>query len=163
MNKRTSRRAPADLPVVLDRFRKFLANNGMRFTAQRRLIAEQAFRQPGHFDAEQLYDVFHKAGRNVSRTTVYRTLAHLRDCGLIREMPQLRGPAYYEHLHEHEHHDHMVCVKCGRVIEFCDEGLEALQERICRRRGFRATDHRMSIRGTCRECRRAADGGQDAC
>jgi len=154
---------PPDLPAAVDRFREFLAEQGMRLTVQRRLILQEAFRQLGHFDAEQLYGVLRAAGRMVSRATVYRTLGHLRECGLIREMPQPRGAAKYEQLHAGKHHGHMVCIECGKVIEFYDEKLEAVQERICRRHDFKGMEHRMSIRGLCKECRRSARKGGCGC
>ena len=93
---------------------------------------------------------------SASQATVYRTLAHLKDCGLVREVSRLEGRAQYESAHGQAHHDHMVCVECGHVIEFCDERIEKLQRLICRKHGFEPLDHRMSIRGRCRAC-----GGSD--
>jgi len=154
---------PSDMLDAADRFRRFLAERGMRLTAQRRLVLQEALRREGHFDAEEFCAALREAGGAVSRATVYRTLRHLRDCGLIREMPQPRGPAKYEHLHADQHHDHMVCIECGRVIEFFDDTLEAVQERVCWRHGFKAMDHRMSIRGLCRACRQPAKKGRREC
>jgi Fur family ferric uptake transcriptional regulator len=109
----------------------------------------------GHFDAEDLYESCRRAGQNVSRATVYRTLGHLRDCGLVKEVLREHGRSSYETVYGHDHHDHMLCVACGGVIEFCDDRIEDLQQRICRRHGFKPLDHRMGIRGLCRDCRRA--------
>ena len=105
----------------------------------------------GHFTADQLYETFRGGDRGVSLATVYRTLLHLRECGLVTESFRSEGCSAYEAVHGH--HDHMMCVRCGKVIEFCDEQIEQLQDRICRKHGFQAIGHRMGIRGVCRECR----------
>ncbi len=95
---------------------------------------------------------------------MYRTLALLAEAGLIREVLHGNGDrAHYEVIYGHAHHDHMMCVECGKVIEFCDDRIEQLQRLICRRHGFQALDHRMGIRGVCRECRETrAERGPDA-
>jgi len=148
---------PADRVARAERqFRSYLADGGLRYTGQRRLILTTALRSVGHFDAEELYETFRAGGEGVSRATVYRTLAHLAECGLIKELLQARGPAFYEAVYGLGHHDHMVCVECGEAIEFCDERIEDLQRRICRRHGFKPIEHRMSIRGLCGKCRAAA-------
>jgi len=124
----------------------------MRLTAQRRLVLQEAFRRSAHFTAEQLHEQFHNAGVSVSLSTVYRTLGLLSQVGLIREVLQCRGMASYETVFGQDHHDHMLCVRCGKVIEFRDDAIEELQRKICREHGFTATEHRLGIRGICREC-----------
>jgi Fur family ferric uptake transcriptional regulator len=141
----------ADLGAAVRSFQEHLRHRGLRFTAQREAVLKAALLSESHFTADQLYESFRERDRNVSLATVYRTLAHLRECGLVRESFQSEGCSAYEAVHGH--HDHMLCVRCGRVIEFCDEQIEELQERICRKHGFQAMDHRMGIRGVCRECR----------
>lgn len=135
------------------RFRGYLAERGLRCTAPRLHVLNVALRRAGHFEAEDLYEGLREGGRSASRATVYRTLVHLTECGLIKEALRSEGRARYEGVYGIEHHDHMVCAECGRVIEFCDEMIEELQERVCRRHGFRPLEHRMAIRGICRECR----------
>lgn len=156
--------SPSAYPAVrhaLVQLRAYLAERGMRLTAQRRMVVEEVFRRPGHFDAEELYESFRAAGRHVSRATVYRALGHLRECGLVNELLQYRERARYEPVFGQDHHDHMLCVRCGKVIEFRNERIEELQRRICRTHGFKALEHRMGIRGICRECRRAKKGKGD--
>jgi len=131
-------------------FRSYLRGRGLRFTAQRRAVLEGVMAREGHFDAEQLHDAL---GQDVSLATVYRTLSLLQEAGLIREVIQEADRARYEAVYGHAHHDHMICVRCGKVIEFCDERIEDLQRSICREHSFRALDHRMGIRGVCRQCR----------
>jgi len=140
------------LDTALRRFRAYLSSGGLRLTGQRRRVLEAVLRQTEHFDADYLYEVLREEGQRASRSTVYRTLHHLRECGLVREMAHPRGRATYEPVLGREHHDHMLCVRCGAVLEFVDERIEALQKSVCRRYGFRALDHRMSIRGLCKKC-----------
>jgi len=137
------------------RLRAWLADRGLRLTRQRRAIVEAVADSDGHFDAEELYDAFHARGIQMSRATVYRTLGHLRQCGMVREAMQRGGRARYEATCWQAHHDHLVCVNCGRVIEFCDERIEQLQDGICERHGFEPVEHHLSIRGLCRKCARA--------
>jgi len=142
-------------PSPLVSFRAYLAARGLRLTAQRRLVLQEAFQRSGHFTAEELHEKFHNAGASVSLSTVYRTLGLLSEAGLIKEVLRCRGMASYETVFGREHHDHMLCVRCGKVIEFRDDAIEALQRKICREYGFTASEHQLGIRGTCRECRAA--------
>ncbi len=138
---------------AVEAFRACLSVRGLRFTAQRQHVLFEALARGGHFDAERLHEGLRAAGRAVSLATVYRTLGLLVDCGLIRQTPRWDDRECYETLRGRSHHDHMLCVECRRVIEFCDDELESLQARICRRYGFEPIDHRMGIRGLCRACR----------
>lgn len=137
-----------------DRFKNYLAARGLRFTRQRRAVLDQVFSIHGHFDAEDLYARLRHNGGSVSRATVYRTLKHLEECKLVREVLRCRGRAHYEHILGHPHHDHMVCVECGKVIEFIEPAIEAQQRKICKRHGFKPLEHRLGIRGICEECRK---------
>ena len=162
INNNTPAAAPqadAGLESALWTLRGYLRRSGLRATPQRRAVLREVLRGGEHFDAEQLYDRLRERGKKVSLATVYRTLGLLTEAGLIREVLQGDGDrARYEAVYGHPHHDHMVCVECGRVIEFCDERIEQLQRLVCRRHGFRALDHRMGIRGVCRQCREARAG-----
>lgn len=152
--KKRRPRGIAEEPVKL--FRAYLAQRGLRFTAQRRDVLAEVLAGGGHFGAEELYASLRVTGRSVSLATVYRTLGLLCECGLVRQAPRWEDRERYESVHGQQHHDHMLCVECGRVIEFCDDELEALQSRICRRHGFVPIEHRMGIRGLCGPCRARA-------
>ncbi len=145
-------------------FSSYLRRRGLRSTSQRRVVLAEVMRQEGHFDAESLHEELRRNGSAVSLATVYRTLALLHEAGLIRETVHADATTHYEAAYGHAHHDHMVCVECGKVIEFCDERIEELQRKVCRERGFQALDHRMGIRGVCSECRRpkANEGTENA-
>jgi len=136
----------------LDRFREYLLENNLRLTPERRAVLEVILSREGHFDAEELLR-FLRRRRRVSRATLYRTLDHLREAGLVKVHRFGRGQALYEHVYGRQHHDHMVCNRCGEVIEFVNEEIERLQDEVCRRAGFRSTSHVMQIFGVCRNCR----------
>ncbi len=150
--KPTQTRKRVPIASAMAVFRNYLEENDMRLTPQRRVILEQALRYGRHFDADELYDAVRDVNTNVSHATVYRTLCVLRDCGVLRAMAQPGGPTVYEPVVGCEHHDHMLCVNCGKVIEFHSEGIERLQDEVCAAHGFRPLDHRMSIRGLCEKC-----------
>jgi len=134
--------------------RKYLRDRDLRCTAQRELIVREVLALEHHFDAEQLYERLREKGEDVSRATVYRTLHHLQQCGLIREVLRCQSRAKYEQTASH--HDHMVCVICGKIIEFADEEIEKLQQKLCRKYGFKPLEHRLGVEGVCSECRRSA-------
>ena len=112
----------------------------------------------GHFDADAL--LLHFKGRElpVSRATLYRTLARLVEAGLVHKIEMAQGQARYEVMVGRHHHDHMICLTCGRLIEFESREIERLQEEICRRKGFTMTGHMHQIRGLCGGCAERAAG-----
>lgn len=134
------------------RFAEYLKGQSLRMTRERRAILGEMLEVRGHFDADQLLMLFRRKGRPVSRATLYRTLAHLVDAGLVHKIEMARGQARYEPMFGRHHHDHMVCLECGRIIEFENRDIERLQEEICRRKKFIMTGHTHQIRGTCESC-----------
>lgn len=142
------------LPISMqdDKFRIYLKSNGLRFTPERRFILGEIFSSHRHFDVEELYQRLRRKGKSISRATIYRTLPLLVESGLVREALRCQDRVHYEHTLGHEHHDHLLCIKCGRVIEFKDEAIEKLQDGICKRYGFKPIEHRLGIRGYCKVC-----------
>ncbi|GAG53227.1 unnamed protein product, partial [marine sediment metagenome] len=100
------------------KFDEHLAQKGLKFTPARRTILKGAFSSHKHFDTDTLYEKLRAKGENISRATIYRTLPLLAESGLVKETLRCQGKVSYEHIFGHEHHDHMVCIKCGKVIEF---------------------------------------------
>lgn len=138
------------------KFREYLSSRRppQRFTEQQRDLVRYIFGQHEHFDAEQLIEDMKKAGFQVSRATIYRTLTKLVDAGLLRRLDV--GPRmYYEHDYGYPQHEHLQCGKCGKMIEFQCPDLESAIQAVCREHHFLASGHTFVIRGTCAECNRA--------
>ena len=138
-------------------FNAYLKGKSLRSTRQRRNVIDYALSRRGHFTAEQLHNELARRNAGVSRATVYRTLALLVDAGLLREAMDSQGGVRYEPALGH--HDHLVCLSCGKVIEFHNPTIESLQRRVCSKHKFVPVEHRLQIAGYCRDCASKLDGG----
>jgi len=141
------------MPSLLQRFERGLRERGLRVTVERRAILEHAVRNLGHFEAEELLASLRRSGSRVSRATVYRTLGRLVEAGLVRRHPLDDGRAFYEPAFDRAHHEHLVCVRCGEILEFVQDEIERLQDEVCRQHRFRPVSHTLQIYGTCERCR----------
>ena len=139
-------------------FRGYLAENGLRMTQERKAIVTEVFRMSGHFDADDLLVRFREGGSPVSRATIYRTLSHLHDSGLLRKVVVGHNQALYERKHGRDHHDHLICLDCGTIIEFTNPVIEKEQEKVCREHRFTETRHVHQVLGYCRACARKREG-----
>lgn len=117
---------------------------GMRMTDQRRVIARVLDQSSDHPDVEELYRRASAVDSRISISTVYRTLKLFEDAGIITRHDFREGRARYETLAE-EHHDHLIDLRSGEVVEFRSEEIERLQEAVARRLGFRLVDHRLEL------------------
>jgi Fur family ferric uptake transcriptional regulator len=122
------------------------AERGMRMTDQRRVIAKIIEESEDHPDVEELHHRAVKVDAKISISTVYRTVKLFEDAGIIARHDFRDGRSRYETVPE-EHHDHLIDLKTGTVIEFRSAEIEALQERIAREHGFRLVDHRLELYG----------------
>ncbi len=141
-------------------FRGYLEKQGMRFTQERRIILKRVTSLDDHFEVEDLVQQFHSAGLKVSTASVYRTIPLLIDAGIIIKNPCDQMPARLEPVFGHEHHDHMVCRKCKKIVEFKDDEIEKLQKKVAEKHGFSMDGHRLVISGYCRDCKSAVTTGQ---
>ena len=135
-------------------FLKHIQKQGLKRTAQRDLILDVFLRTEGHVSGEDLYRLVRAEDPTVGQTTVYRTLRLLTDAGLAREVRFGDGRAHYEHNYKHEHHDHMICMQCGKSIEFYIPEIETLQDEASEQLGFKVLDHKLQIYGLCGDCRK---------
>ncbi|AOF89682.1 Fur family transcriptional regulator [Sinorhizobium sp. RAC02] len=119
---------------------------GMRMTEQRRIIARVLEGSADHPDVEELYRRSSAVDARISISTVYRTVKLFEDAGIIERHDFRDGRSRYETVPD-EHHDHLIDLKTGNVIEFHSPEIEALQERIAREHGFRLVDHRLELYG----------------
>jgi Fur family ferric uptake transcriptional regulator len=136
-------------------FREHIQGAGLRRTAQRDLILDIFLRTEEHLTSEDLYFLVHREDPTVGHTTVYRTLKLLTEAGLAREVRFGDNKTYYEHHFKHEHHDHMICTECGKVLEFFSQDIENLQDEMAEKFGFRPTHHSLRLWGVCAECQEA--------
>ena len=126
-----------------------LRRAGLKITVPRLKILEiLASSQPRHLSAEDVYRRLLDSNEDIGLATVYRVLTQFESAGLVTRHHFEGGTAVFE-LNEGEHHDHIVCMDCGRVEEFSDEGIEARQREIAQRMGFDISDHSLTLHGRC--------------
>lgn len=141
---------------ALDALERHVKRSGLRMTRQRRVIAEVIMELEGHVNIEELYDAVRARDKNIGYATLYRTLKLLREVGIVSSTQFGEGPARYESNVAREHHDHLVCQRCGLIIEFENDEIERLQVLIAEQHGMRLVDHTMELYGVCKD-REACD------
>jgi Fur family ferric uptake transcriptional regulator len=130
----------------VDRIEKLCVDKGMRMTDQRRVVARVLSTSKDHPDVEELYRRAHLVDPHISIATVYRTVRLFEESGIIERHDFRDGRSRYEQAPD-EHHDHLIDMRTGKVIEFVDDEIEALQNAIARRLGFKLVDHRLELYG----------------
>jgi Fur family transcriptional regulator, ferric uptake regulator len=135
-------------------FKEHLRRQGLKSTAQRDDIAHVFFASQRHISVEELYHEVKQVNPRIGYATVYRTMKLLTECGLAAERHFRDGEARYESVAEGHHHDHLICERCGKIVEFEEARIEALQAEVAHRLGFRFTGHKMELYGLCRDCQR---------
>ena len=133
--------------------REHIARHNMKHTRQRELILETFIRTGGHVSAEDLYNKVSKEDTSIGLATVYRTLNLLCECGIAQQREFGEGHTLYEIVQDYKHHDHLICTKCGRIIEFEECNIELLQEKVAQDNGFTIYMHKLEIYGLCADCR----------
>ncbi|MCL5290982.1 MAG: transcriptional repressor [Actinobacteria bacterium] len=133
-------------------FTKYLADRGLKSTRQRELISATFMAINDHTSAEELYLRVAKEEPDVGLATVYRTLKLLCSAGLAREHRFGNSSSRYEPLSIKQHHDHLICTKCGYVEEFEHPKIEKLQDEIAASLGFEVMTHKLELYGLCRKC-----------
>ncbi|HEX7758238.1 MAG TPA: Fur family transcriptional regulator [Caulobacteraceae bacterium] len=130
----------------MDRLETLCIEKGMRMTEQRRVIARVLSAAHDHPDVEELHRRAHAVDRHISIATVYRTVRLFEEAGILTRHDFRDGRARYEEASDN-HHDHLIDMKSGKVIEFVDDDIEALQQAIAKRLGYRLVDHRLELYG----------------
>ena len=138
-----------ELQVFID----YLQANKLKLTPHRELILETFLENEGHRSVEDIYHTVKAIDPRIGYTTVYRMMKLMIRCGLAREIELADGITRYEHLFNHEHHDHLICMECGNSIEFYNPEIEALQDAASDQLGFKVLDHKLQIYGVCSDCR----------
>lgn len=132
--------------------KQLLEKKGLKLTYERKCVYEEVQRIGKHFDAEGLYERFRGRGERISRATVYRTLPLLLEAGIIQKSVGEGKQDFFEKTSAKGHHDHMVCLACGGIVEFCNSKLEAMLEQICKEQRFKPAFHDHRIFGYCEKC-----------
>jgi Fur family ferric uptake transcriptional regulator len=146
--------------VKTNLFRTRVFEEGLKTTRQREEILNIFLNSSGHKSLAQIYAQVAKTNPKIGYTTVYRTLRLLTRLGLAAQRKFGDGETRYELASEGRHHDHLICLDCGKIIEFEDQTLEALQNRIAQHHRFKISHHRMELYGRCEVCNRKKRAGR---
>jgi len=136
----------------LDEVLKCRAKRGLKISKKRAAIIEYFINVDRHYTVEQLYNEIKRTDSNISYSTVYRTLRLLVDCGMAKIHHFGKENAKFEVVHKEQHHDHLVCEKCGRIIEFTHEGIEKFQNDVAKKYDFVIRSREHQIFGSCKRC-----------
>jgi len=136
------------------KFQEYLKSKSLAFTKERKLILDKVFSISGHFEAEDLFFSLRKKKKRVSRATVYRTLDLLVKSGSVSKIDFGEAHSHYEHILEQEYHGHLVCLKCGKIIEFENEKIGKLKNEEAKRNNFQIMRHSLEFYGYCSRCRK---------
>ena len=134
------------------RFHQLLKERGLKTTRQRDEIVRTFMEAGSHLSVDELYQRVRQRNSRIGYATVYRTLKLMAESGWASSRQFGDRTARFEHRAKGEHHDHLICLSCGKIVEFESERIEALQSRIARREGFRIFDHKLELYGHCSAC-----------
>ena len=133
-------------------FDQFIRTKGLKHTAQRDKVLKVFLSTEKHVSADDLSKMVKKQYPGIGFTTVYRTLKLLSESGLCGEIDFGDGVLRFEHKYGHQHHDHLICTKCGSFIEVSDVRIEKLQDQMAEKHKFTPIKHKLEIFGICRKC-----------
>jgi Fur family ferric uptake transcriptional regulator len=139
---------------AIERFTEHKVKHGLKSSDKRSFIVNYFIEEDRHYTVEELYDEIRKIKPEIGYSTVYRALKLLVRCGLASECAFDEAAVRYEPAHQAQHHDHLVCRVCGRIIEFENDKIEKLQADVAKKYGFRVSAHRLQLYGECRKCRK---------
>ena len=146
---------PADgAALLLERFARYLRERRLPVTRQRLQVAQVIFQGGDHPSVERLQHDLAQRGARVGTATVYRTVDLLVESGLVREHDFGEGFRRFEAVPERSHHEHLICQRCGRVVEFASDRVERMLDMIADEHDFLHRRHRVEVYGLCPDCRR---------
>ncbi len=143
-----------DISAAKESFTKFLKAGNYRVTPERFVILEAVLNSKGHFDADELYLKIKSSGHKVSRATVYNTLDLLQEFGFISKYRFGENHSRFEKTFGRPHHDHLICLECGEIIEFVNDKILQIQTEVCKEKKFRPQSSTLQIFGICSKCQR---------
>jgi Fur family ferric uptake transcriptional regulator len=136
-----------------ERLAAWIAARGLKTTRQRDVIVDAFFSMPGHLSIEELVRRARAIDRSIGSATVYRTMKVLTESGIASVRHFEGGQTRYEAAVDRHHHDHLICQSCGEIVEFENERIEELQDRVAAEHGFAVTHHKLELYGICKSCR----------
>ena len=142
------------IQTAKESFIRYLRAGKYRITPERFTVLEKILATDGHFDADELFLRLKSGGSKVSRATVYNTLELLEGCGLVLKHSFGENHSHYEKGHGRPHHDHLICVRCGTIIEFENTRFTRVQNEICREKNFKPQSSSFQIFGMCEKCQK---------
>ncbi len=138
-------------------FDKYLSSKGLRKTTQRDRIINEIIISEKHLTADEIYNRLKNKDSSIGFATVCRNLKLLCDAEIIQEIKIGNQKTRYELVSEDSHHDHLICIKCGKFIEVYSKKIEALQFEMAEKKGFKVIRHKLEIYGICRECNKEGE------
>ena len=149
---RTPQQFKVWLASILRTFQEHLGRKGLKLTRQREEILRCLMSAQRHLGVDEIYALLKRQDPAIGRATIFRTVKLLQECGLVAEVGSMNAGMKFELKADRPHHDHMICVECGRITEFQSPMMERFQDGAIRRHGFVALWHRHEIFGRCKEC-----------
>ena len=142
-----------DNSLVIEKLKKIIKQKGLKYTKQREIILETILESKEHLSAEELYNLIQTnyPEENIGIATVYRAVSFLEDSNLISSISLDKDTKKFE-TNFKEHHDHLICVKCGKIVEFANPKIEQEQEKVAKKEGFDLLEHDMYLYGICKDC-----------
>lgn len=142
-----------NIKEVKSEFFSAIRNLKLKNTEQRMQILETFFENEGHSNVDDIYQLVKKKNPKIGYATVHRTLSLLSKLGIVEAIKIGNQKVLYEHKYAHNHHDHVICTKCGKIVEVASDELERLQDQIAKKNRFKILDHKLIIYGLCEKCR----------
>jgi len=135
-----------------DLFEHYLTQNQSRYTSQKKMVVTEILKTRRHFELEDFLSRLRQKNKTYSRATIYRTIKQLMDANLVQKITTLDGKVFYEPCRDQKQHDHLICKKCGKIIEIQDDVIEKHLLDYCAKIGFKSEYRSLHVYGICKQC-----------